>query len=380
MNINILSKMMRNIDPTSVSRFLVRNGYIQEESSQTKIKFYSNSAGITVPLPLQKEAPDYPRRLFDILELFVTDELPIDDVVMSIVLPESDILRYRIETPDTAWGSLRLGYGYEAMQALHSLLKFTAAGVSTANLEYRRVSEDAKAYAQQCRFGQTEYGSYVMKVFCPVRPAGVDYGLLDEPFGRSSTRSVIENLDFLSSEKAEDPQEPLPPTLNRNVAAAVERLKPYIELGSETEFTVRYSSSLNSSPENMPSEKGSTFVNLKLGHFAFSRAKSVKDRLKKSEELQEEVLRGHITTMHKDRPLRDTEQSHEVTLEVKAGAGYRQLRMRLLPAQYRQAIQWHEADEEVVIDAVIDKRSRVWSVYRLKNMKLRNTPQQRMFD
>src|SRR5690606_39750916 len=65
------------------------------------------------------------------------------------------------------------------------LFKFTAAGVSSQRLEYRRVSEAAMDYAEQCRFGQTEYGSFVLKVFCPINPLNIQ-AADDEQFGRST--------------------------------------------------------------------------------------------------------------------------------------------------------------------------------------------------
>jgi len=112
----------------------------------------------------------YARRLHDIVELFASLNNTVDDVVGRMVLPDSDVLRYRVETPETTWGQMRLHYTHEAMHAIYDLLQYSAAGVSSKRTDYRRVSEAAKSYAEQCRFGQTEYGSFVLKVFVPVEP------------------------------------------------------------------------------------------------------------------------------------------------------------------------------------------------------------------
>jgi hypothetical protein len=368
MNLSDIEGVLRRVDPESVAQFLKRRGFRRAGSKPGEVEVFANPASEVLLLPLNREASDYARRLRDLVELFTSDTASVDDVVGAIVLPDSDILRYRIESPETVWGHLRLSYTHEAMHALYDLLQYTAAGVSSQRTDYRRVSESAKAFADQCRFGQTEYGSFVLKVFCPTNPitARDDLG---EPFGRVTTRALVENLEFLASEKSEDPSEPLPPTLNRNVASAVERLRPQASLGASTEVRVRYSALQPADgvlPMAPPPEEVAT---LDLGLFVFSRAQSVRDRLKKAREFEREVVRGYITELHKDRPSGANEQSHEITLEVKFGLTWRKLRVRLMPVQYREAVRWHDANLQIDVDAVVDKRSAVWSVSELISFK-----------
>jgi len=366
MNLADIDAVLHRISPESVARFLTKRGYRRTGGKERVVDVFADASGNILLLPLNIDDRDYARRLYDLATLFVTETTTLDDVVSSIVLPDSDIFRYRVETPETAWGHLRLSYTHEVTHALYDLLQYTAAGVSSQKTDYRNVSESAKAFASQCQFGQTEYGSFVLKVFCPTNPVGVK-DVIGEPFGRVTTRAVIENLAFLSGEKSEDPSEPLPPTLNRNVASAVERLRPQVRLGATTEVQMRYSPLI----EDEGTQSGFTtwhaeeVATLDLGPFIFSRAQSVRDRLKKSEDFDRELLRGHITDLHKDRPNIATGQSHEVTLEVKFGHSWRQLRVKLLPNQYRNAMRWQDQNLLIDIDAVIDKRSRVWSVARL---------------
>lgn len=229
MGLSDISSLLAKIDARAVADYLVRRGFRRTGGESGQVDVYMNSANEVVLVPLNCSSPSYPCKLRDLLELFVDNQTSIDDVVGNVVLPNSDILRYRIASPETTWGHLRLHYTHEAMHALFDLLQYTAAGVSTQRRDYRRISESAQSFANQCRFGQTEYGSFILKVFCPVNPIGVAHEVAAEPFGRTAVRAVVENLEFLASPKAEDPSEPLPPTLNRNVASAVERLRPYRE-------------------------------------------------------------------------------------------------------------------------------------------------------
>lgn len=371
MNLSNIDAVLRKIPPESVARFLTSRGYNRDGGNAGSANVYSHPSGELLVVPTDRASRDYARRLRDIVELFVSARSTVDDVVGRMVLPDSDVLRYRVETPETTWGQMRLHYTHEAMHAIYDLLQYSAAGVSSKRTDYLRVSKAAKSYAEQCRFGQTEYGSFVLKVFVPVDPiqAKDDVG---EPFGRQSTQAVIENLDFLSSDRCEDPSEPLPPTLNRQVASAVHRLKPREQLGVSTHVRVSYSPLVDDAGLVPQPQQDDRVSELDLGPFIFSRAQSVRDRLKNAEEFEAEILTGFIETLHKERPMRDTEQSHEVILDVKFGSSRRKLRVRLLPRQYRNAMHWHDANTEVVVDAVIDKRSKVWSVFSLNDLRARD--------
>lgn len=364
-----MDEVLRHIEPGAVATFLRSQGYVPDGISNKTISIFVCTRGDMILLPLDQSARDYAIRLRDIIELFVDENTPPDDVVGKIVLPHSDIMRYRIDSPESAWGHLRLSYSHEAMGGLYNLLQFTAAGVSTQKLDYRRVSDHAQLFARQCRFGQTEYGSFVIKVFCPVSPLRL-MEETDEPFGRQTTRAVLENLAFLSSEKSEDPEEPMPPTMNRQVATSVQRLEPQGRFGVQTQVAMRFTSRVE--PDAIEHSKTAerpvdSIKSLNLGPFIFSRARSVGDRLKKAEEFRRELLTGHIETLHKDRPREESEQSHEVLLDVKYGTSRRKLRVRLLPRQYKNAMIWHDTNREVDVDAVIDTRGKVWSVYQLNS-------------
>ena len=371
MNLSNIEAILRKVNPTLVTAFLIRNGFERKGGRTGKVDIFENQHSDVLLLPVDQDARDYSTRLRDLLELFTSPLRSIDDIVGKIVLPYSDIFRYRIETPESTWGHLRLSYTHEAMQALYDLLRFTAAGVSTQRPDYRRISESAKLFADQCRFGQTEYGSFVLKVFCPIDPIGTS-SVDSEPFGRSSVRAVVENLSFLSGNRSEDPEEPLPPTLNRQVASAVYRLKPRSELGTAAEVHVQYSQL--DLPEHLGDQTELTTVaehsaTIKLGPFIYSRAQSIRDRLKRAEEFEREILRGFIIELHKDRPTYENDQSHDITLDVRFGTSWRKLRMRLLPGQYRTAVRLHDNNTQVDVDAIVDKRSTPWHVHQLLTLR-----------
>lgn len=359
-----LEEIASRLDSAGVGRFLVRNGFTPKSEDDGTSILYVGKQGELIIVPTNRHLRDYARRVREIIEMFATGWFTIEDVIALMVLPEADILRYRIETPDTVWGNLPLSYGYEAIHALHDTLKYSAAGVSSGKRDYRQVSDEAQAYAKLCRFGQTELGSFVLKIYCPTKPiARRDPSM--ESFGRLSTKSTIENFEFIASERAQNPSQPLPPTLNRQVASAVHRLKPGSDFGTSI-VSVQYLPTSDSDLERpvLPPQQEIEDVTLDLGPFIYNRAQSIRDRLKKAEEFGRETVIGYITDLHKDRPT-ITEQSRQISLEVKYGASFRKVTMRLLPGDYRKAVLWHDTEEKVRLDAVFDKRGKPWSVNEL---------------
>lgn len=363
-----IDNILSSLEPETVAGFLRRRGFVKVGAKPGRVEAYEQK-GVMLLVPQDRRSPDYVRRVRELLEVFTDDSTPLDDVLGTVVLPDSDVFRYRIQTPEATWGHLRLWYMSEAMGALFDVLKFTAAGVSSKLTAYTDVSESAKAFVNQCRFGQTEYGSFILKVFCPTNPIGVQADTLDEPFGRSTTRALVENFEFLSSERAQDPGESLPPAMNQQVASAVARLDPGVSMDARNEITLRFSPLAPSSALIAP-EPVVPSATVDLGPFVFSRAQNVRDRLKKAEEYQRELLRGFVVNLHKDRPTPKTEQSHEITMEVRVGLGHhRQVKLRLLPGDYRRAMAWQDSNTEIDLDAKIDKRGRVWTVAQLYDLR-----------
>jgi hypothetical protein len=363
-----LESVLAAVTPDQVRAFLIRRKFELVGERPGLLSVFENAQQTVVVLPTNQSDRGYSRQLRDILEIFVQDTSPLDDVLASVVLPDHDVFRYRLRTPEAAWGHVRLWYASEAMPALFNVLKFTAAGVHSGKLDYTKVGDTPKAFVDQCKFGQTEYGSFILKVYCPTNPVGARDVIASEPFGRTATRALLENFAYLASERAQDPEEPPPPTMNRQVASAVANLNPQISLGVASEVILRYSDTLDNvepADDVVPSKSADAFQRLDLGPFIYSRAASVRDRLAKAEEYARELLRGFITDLHKDRPSREGEQSHEITVSVKWQYRTRQVRLRLLPADYRKAVRWHDDNAEIDLDAKVDKRGHVWTVAEL---------------
>jgi len=370
MNEDAFIEVLGQVEPSKVAAYLEEKSFELINHSNGVMLFESVDGGVVL-LPESKDFIDYPRKVYSILSMFSEGKTTVDDILQQIVFPKSDVLRYSVGTPESKWGQLRVQYTYQMLQALHHLVQYTAAGIVSGRQAYTKISDHAKAFSSQCRFGQTEFGSYVVKMYCPQSPVGVTYTEEDdEPYGRIAVRAAIENVSFLSSGLAEDPEEPLPPTMNRQVAGAVIRLKPPTHRYIPSKMSVDYTASAAWGRQSvMRQVRERECVSVEFSPLAFAHAQSVKDRFKKEQEFELEKLEGEIIILHKERPQNDSDQSHEITVHVKYGGGRRQLRVKLLPSLYAKALKWHAEDRTVIVSAVVDKRGKVWSVYKLNSIK-----------
>ena len=135
--------------------------------------------------PMDLTAPDYRDALELVFEKFA-DLTGLRQEVMrgKIQALRDDVLRLRItsEDNDTA---LPLGFAATLVQNTEKLLKVAACTVLRPRMHHPRLTlAEASQLVEKARFQQTEVGSFVLKVACPVQALEVQASLdLDQ--GRS---------------------------------------------------------------------------------------------------------------------------------------------------------------------------------------------------
>ena len=362
--------LLAQIPVEQVERFLLRNGFNRVEDDGDGQSFQaSDGSVIIIPPPAHKR--DYAKNILMLLESFEEPDLSIGDVLGLIVLPESHLVQHRFVDPMTNWGAIPATKFAEVVSAFIETLRFSAAGAVSGRGSYTDIPPEAKEFARQCQFGQTDVGSFIFKLFCPRRPQLLSEASVGRPdFGTKAVISFLENVEFFSSQLANDPNEPLPRAMNRNVAAAFVRLNPPTDYG-RSDIKVRFSSDV----EGLGRQ-----VAVEVDQFAFSRAAEIVKRLDARSELVERDFVGWVVDLHKDRPQARARLSQAITLDVEYGTDVRKLSVRLSPADYRHAVQWHDFDRKVIIRAAIDTRTRPWSVVKLHELRPLDSAQMSLFD
>lgn len=110
-----------------------------------------------------------------------------------------DTLRFRIDAPQNGDHSLPLGFAALLVTGAQQLLKAAACTVLRPRLHHPRLAlTEALQLIEKSRFGQTEPGSFILKVSCPIHALDVqgtmpfDEGSL--PFVRQVTLSLMRGI------------------------------------------------------------------------------------------------------------------------------------------------------------------------------------------
>lgn len=370
--LEIPDNLLREVDPLSVRNFLEASGFVLSGKKKDEAEAYSIGKEFVI-LPLRQTSHEYSKMLLSLMEYVGQSmQISIDDVFGLIANPNSDIMRYIIESEDSRFGNLGADYIRTATYGLYRT--FLTSARKVASIQKRpKINDSADAYVGSCRFGQTEYGSFVLKIFCPT----IDFGIRAEnaePYFREVTRSVYDNFSFLAEcDNVTEPEVLLPPTMSKEVAHSIKEMHPATPLMFSAGLSVRYSKLKDSSrKKEVIYTKEAVYKEFKFKSDLFEKAEKVYERLRKVEEFGRELLTGYITDLHKDPPIEKDflkhEIHHKITMELKFGIGRRKVSTILVAAEYKKAIRWHDEGIEIKLDAIIDKRTKKWVVCDLHHL------------
>ncbi len=373
----IPAKLLQATGPAAIRTFLMNAGYKLSGKKADVAEAYSIAEGGIVILPLKKESHEYTKLLLALVDhLGQIMSLSPDDILGLIANPNSDILRYKIESDEARFGQVRIDELRTVTGGLYNTLKNSAQRI--AHIRRRpSIMDSATSYANACQFGQTEYGSFVLKVFCPTSDLGIRTEDA-EPYCREVTRGVVENFRFLVENDVADPETPLPAVMSKSVARSIKDMYPSRPLMFSAGLSVRYSR-LRDPSSGVQIEPGvePQVEELQFRSTLFEKAEILYERYRKAEKFQRELLIGFITDLHKDPPTEKEDSKveilHQITMELRFGTARRKVACKLMPYDYRKAIKWHDEGIEILLDAIIDKRGKKWTVHELCDLRPRST-------
>lgn len=159
------------------------------------------------------------------------------EVLNHLLLPPSDVLRFREAGPDTETGTLNLDQALGVLSGTRKMLLSVAHSVLHPQRFHPRLSRsEADQFVQSCRMGQTERGSFILTVVCPLDFV-VGTSTDEDPFARQVTHGLMKSLfdlekavDSNSVDQLEDPQKH--PLLSANLLESLLMLRPDSERAS----------------------------------------------------------------------------------------------------------------------------------------------------
>lgn len=198
--------MTLKLNPLAVTRYLTETEWKLYPIKRTDIKIFQyekDEIFEQVTVPLDKNLRDYKNTMYDaICKVAYIEGKSVEQLMLYLLNPNTDILKIRLDKKEVESGNIILDDAIQLYDNAKKLLAATALDIiNPKKIHLGRIDESVQKFLSQCRFGQTEIGSYVVSVVCPFAElSGVDgYRQLsifsdEEQCANSLTRQVTNRL------------------------------------------------------------------------------------------------------------------------------------------------------------------------------------------
>ena len=198
--------MTLKLNPLAVTKYLSETNWELYPIKRNDIKIFQykkEDLFEQVTIPLDKKLRDYKNVMYDsVCKIAYVEKKSVEQLMLYLLNPNTDILKIRLDKKEVESGNIMFDDAIQLFDNAKKLIAATALDViNPKKIHYGRINEPVRNFLSQCRFGQTEIGSYVVSVICPfVDFTGtVGYKKInvlsdEEQCANSLTRKVINRL------------------------------------------------------------------------------------------------------------------------------------------------------------------------------------------
>lgn len=192
-SVNFLD-MTELLSPPAVVRYLKETGWVSYPNRRKNIRIFQmnhNDHFYQIVVPMDKDLADYHEAMYQAVStLSEYEQRSLEEVFLYLLNPNTDILKIRIVKQDVEAGNILMDDAISLYESTKKLISATAQDILHPRAYHQgRPDDSILEFLSQCRFGQTEIGSYIVSVICP-------FGYVDEKSNK------YEQLSIFSDEKA----------------------------------------------------------------------------------------------------------------------------------------------------------------------------------
>lgn len=194
---------INSISPLSLKEYISTLGWNNFEVKSQFLKesyFFLKKNSTEVLIPKDSSYADFYRRIDSALDsISFVEQKTKSEIVKDLNYLSGDIIKIRLSGPSTENGSIPFEDGVGLFQNTKKLLFSTALQLVEPKAYHKRLRNvNADAFIRSCRIGQTEKGSFVATVICPVDIKVETEGSEIPNFTRAVTSKLIEDVSILS--------------------------------------------------------------------------------------------------------------------------------------------------------------------------------------
>jgi hypothetical protein len=168
--------LVARIKPADARAYATASGWVRGPTVNGKVAVF-NHPDLDLDqllIPIDPNLSDFPERMADVVaSLAEHQKRTAPEVLNDLLMPSSDVLRFRIDEPETEAGIVPLVQGIDLLEGARKAILASACSVVQPQTFHPRLSRtEAEQLLQACRLGQTERGSFTAVIACPLDAVG----------------------------------------------------------------------------------------------------------------------------------------------------------------------------------------------------------------
>ena len=197
-----------------ISKYLLLNGWKQQSLiyNNKVLQFVTSDEKESLLLPVDKSFMDYNFAMYRAISIMAEyEKVSIKSLFNKLINPSSDILKWRVSDEDTMNGAIPFISMEHNIEFIKDMLSSTCLDIlSPSQYHTKLYTKEVQSQITKYKFGQTEIGSYILNVLCPL--GYYQYKLFDPtvgelPLSRKINLHLIRNINTLQRSAQEKSQE-----------------------------------------------------------------------------------------------------------------------------------------------------------------------------
>ncbi len=165
-------ELTEKINPLAFAKYLKDTGWVHFQTKKKYIKVFQiekDAEFYQVTIPMNKILRDYQEAMYKaIWTVAQVESKPIEQVILYLLNPNTDILKIRLDKKNIETGSILFDDAIRMYENAKKLLAATALDILHPKKCHKgRIDDVISLFLSNCRYGQTEIGSYIVSVVCP---------------------------------------------------------------------------------------------------------------------------------------------------------------------------------------------------------------------
>ena len=165
-------ELTEQINPLAFVKYLKDTGWNSFQIMRKNIRVFQKEMGGSfhqITLPMDKQLSDYKEAMYRAVKTVSEVECrSFEQIMLYLLNPNTDILKIRLDKKQIETGSITFDDAIRMYENTKKLLAATALDILHPKKYHQgRIDDTVLNFLSNCRFGQTEIGSYVISVVCP---------------------------------------------------------------------------------------------------------------------------------------------------------------------------------------------------------------------